>query len=285
MPTLGRYTLHAIETGRFGLDGGAMFGIVPKPLWAKKIPADERNRIPLAMRCLLLQGRDRLVLIDTGIGTVFDETFADRYAVDHEHSALHRSLEEAGFEAADVTDVILTHLHFDHAGGTTFRDDAGALQLTFEHARHHVQREHWEWARTSNPKEQASFRSEYLEPLADSGQVDLVDGRTEILPGIEALPIHGHTEAQQMLKIGGAEQTLLFAADLLPTTAHLKPAWTMAYDVRPMTTIEEKDRFLQNAEAEGWTLFFEHDPETAIADLKRTDATVELERPRALDAL
>lgn len=288
MLDLGRYTPHTIETGRFGLDGGAMFGIVPKPLWEKQIAPDDKNRIPLAARCLLLEGRDRLILIDAGLGEPPSEKFADIFAVDREHSELHASLEEAGFTAGDVTDVILTHLHFDHCGGTTQRasegSDDGDWTLTFEHARHHVQRDHWEWARTSNPKEKGSFREENIQPLADSGTVELVDGNEQILPGIEALPVNGHTEAQQMVKIdGGGGDTLVFVADLLPTTRHLKAAWTMAYDVRPMTTIEEKADFLDEAERAGWTLFFEHDPDTAVADLKRTEEGIELADPRALE--
>ncbi|PSQ88328.1 MAG: MBL fold metallo-hydrolase [Bacteroidetes bacterium QH_2_63_10] len=253
MPEIGRYTLHEIETGRFGLDGGAMFGIVPKPLWEQKMPADERNRITLAARCLLLEGRDRLILIDNGVGAPLSEKFADIYALDREHSELHRSLEAAGHDAGDVTDVILTHLHFDHCG------------------------------RTSNPKEQASFRSENLDPLADSGTVEFVDGREEILHGIEALPIYGHTEAQQMVKISDDDDTLVFVADLLPTTHHLRAPWTMAYDVRPMRTIEEKADFLDKAERADWSLFFEHDPDTAVADLQRTEHGVELAHPRLLE--
>ncbi|PSQ91506.1 MAG: MBL fold metallo-hydrolase [Bacteroidetes bacterium SW_4_67_19] len=283
MPEIGRYTLHEIETGRFGLDGGAMFGIVPKPLWEQELPADERNRITLAARCLLLEGRDRLILIDNGVGAPLSEKFADIYALDREHSELHRSLEAAGHDAGDVTDVILTHLHFDHCGGTTHRDENGDWQLTFEHADHHVQRKHWEWARTSNPKEQASFRSENLDPLADSGTVEFVDGREEILHGIEALPIYGHTEAQQMVKISDDDDTLVFVADLLPTTHHLRAAWMMAYDVRPMRTIEEKADFLDKAERADWSLFFEHDPDTAVADLQRTEHGVELAHPRSLE--
>jgi glyoxylase-like metal-dependent hydrolase (beta-lactamase superfamily II) len=286
VPEIGRYTLHEIETGRFGLDGGAMFGIVPKPLWQKAMPPDERNRITLAARCLLLEGRDRLILIDAGLGAPRSEKFADIYAVDQEHSDLHGSLEAAGFDAADVTDVILTHLHFDHCGGTTQRaagSDGDDWALTFEHARHHVQRAHWEWARTSNAKEGGSFLPENLDPLADSGSVEFVDGREEILEGIEALPVDGHTEAQQLVKVSDGENTLVFVADLLPTTHHLKPAWTMAYDVRPMTTIEEKADFLDEAEREGWTLFFEHDPDTAVADLKRTEDGTQVTQQRSLE--
>ena len=289
MLDLGRYTPYAIETGRFRLDGGAMFGIVPKPLWEQKLPADDRNRVTLAARCLLLEGRDRLILVDSGLGEPPSEKFADIYAVDREHSEMVRSLEEAGFAPEDVTDVVLTHLHFDHGGGATRRAESEsgeeAWTLTFPNARHHVQRRHWEWARTSNAKERASFRAENIDPVADSGSVELVEGAEEFLPGLHARPVDGHTEGQQMVRVdGGGDDTLVFVGDLLPTTHHLRPAWTMAYDVRPLTTIEEKADFLDEAERGGWTLFFGHDPDVAVANLERTEEEIVLRNQRALEA-
>ena len=269
MPQIGPYTLHPIETGRFALDGGAMFGIVPKPLWERRIPADDRNRIPLAMRCLLLKGGGRVALIDCGIGDVFDDTFRERYAVDHDVHELHRSLAEAGVAAEEVTDLILTHLHFDHAGGVTRRTEAGALALTFPRARHHVQRTHWHWARDPAPKEANSFWQEDLDVLEASGQLCFADGEAELLPGMHAMLVSGHTRAQQMVRISGPKRTLVFVADLLPTTAHLGPAWTMAYDVEPLVTGQEKKAFLERALEGGWDLFFEHDPEVVVAGLAR----------------
>lgn len=285
MPTIGDYSLYTIETGRFGLDGGAMFGIIPKPLWEKKIPPDGRNRIPLNMRCLLLEGPDRLILIDNGIGDKFDEKRRDIYAIDHDYANLHGSLEEAGFAAAEVTDVILTHLHFDHCGGSTRYRKSGELTLTFPNAHYYVQRAHWEWARTSNPKEAGSFLDEDLEPLAASGQLKFTEGEEELLPGIEVMTVDGHTERQQLVKISDEDTTLVFVADLLPTTAHLKPVWVMAYDVHPLTTIEEKGAFLERAVEEGWHLFFEHDPEVAVASLRRDNGSVTTTDPRPLSAL
>ncbi len=285
MPTIGPYALYTIETGRFGLDGGAMFGIVPKPLWEKNIPADARNRIPLNMRCLLLEGPDRLILVDTGIGDTFDEKRRDIFAVDHDYAELHRSLRAAGFGAEDVTDVVLTHLHFDHCGGATRYDDAGEPTLTFPHARYYVQRAHWEWARTSNPKEDGSFLAENLDPLAASGRLKFTEGDEELLPGIEVMTVNGHTRGQQLVRITDSDTTLVFVADLLPTVHHLRPAWTMAYDVEPLVTIAEKADFLERAVAEDWQLFFEHDPEVAVAGLTRTERGITTTNARPLGAL
>ena len=284
MAQIGSYSLYTIETGRLGLDGGAMFGIVPKPLWERRIPADDRNRIPLAMRCLLLEGEGRVILIDNGVGDKYDKKFADIYAIDQESADLHGSLREAGFSAEDVTDVVLTHLHFDHCGGTTRRGEEG-LELTFPNARHYVQRSHWEWARNPNKREAASFLAENLDPLAESGRLQLVDGPESLFPGIEVITVDGHTEAQQLVKITDAERTLVYAADLLPTTAHLRDTWIMAYDVRPLQTLEEKRRFLDRAVDEGWHLYFEHDPETAVATPRRTERGIEAADARSLNEL
>jgi len=267
---IGPYTLHEIHAGQLRLDGGAMFGIVPKPLWERRIPADDRNRIPLATRCLLLEGDGRVVLIDNGVGDKYDAKFADIYGVDQESADLHRSLDDAGFTADDVTDVILTHLHFDHCGGSTTRDADGTLRVVFPNAAFHVQREHWDWAHTS-PREGASFLSENLAPLEASGQLRLVDGPGPLLPGIEAVVVDGHTRGQQLLKISDGDQTLLYAADLLPTAAHVPLLWVMAYDVAPLDTISEKERILDQAAREGWTIFFEHDTETATARIEQSE--------------
>ena len=267
---IGPYTLHEIHAGRVGLDGGAMFGIIPKPLWERRIPADARNRIPLAMRCLLLEGDGRLILIDNGIGDKYDAKFADIYAVDTESSNLAGSLGAAGFGLDEVTDVILTHLHFDHCGGSTVRDGDGRLHVAFPNATHWVQRAHWDWAHTS-PREGASFLSENLDPLEASGQLELLGGPGEILPGVEALVVNGHTRGQQLLKLHDDEHTLVFAADLLPTAAHVPLVWVMAYDVAPLETIAEKEPFLERAAAEGWTVLFEHDTEVATARIEKTE--------------
>ncbi len=284
MARIGPWELHMIETGRFGLDGGAMFGVVPRALWARHIRPDEKNRIPLAARCLLLEGEGRLVLIDAGLGAKGDEKFADIYALDYAHSELHRSLREAGFCAADVTDVVYTHLHFDHCGGGTANGPHGPV-LAFEQARHHVQRAHWEWARRPNAREAASFMKENIEPLAQSGQAHLVDGPGFLFPGVEVLVFHGHTEAQQLVKISDEDRTLVFVADLFPTMAHMKTVWSTAYDIRPLATLEEKAGFLEEAVEGGWDLFFEHDPETAVATPARTPKGIVAAEGRPLNDL
>ncbi len=279
---IGSYTLHEIHAGRLALDGGAMFGIIPKPLWERKIPADAHNRIPLAMRCLLLEGDGRLVLIDNGIGDKYDAKFAGIYGVDRESSELHRSLAAAGFGADEVTDVVLTHLHFDHGGGSTTRDADGRLRVVFPNATFHVQRSHWDWAHAS-PREGASFLAENLDPLEASGRLRFVDGPGEVLPGIEATVVNGHTRGQQILTIRDEAETLVFAADLLPTAAHVPVLWVMAYDVAPLDTIAEKQAFLEQAAAEGWTICFEHDTEVAAAKIRRTDRGFEaVDRERVL---
>ena len=267
---LGGYQLDAVHAGLLGLDGGAMFGIVPKALWARRIPRDDENRIPLAMRCLLLRGHGRTVLVDDGVGDKYDEKFGRIYAVDRSRHDLLPSLAALGVAPGDVTDVVLTHLHFDHCGGSTRRDEAGRLVTTFPNAAYHVQRRHWDWAHES-PREQASFFAENLEPLAESGQLQLLDEGASPLPSVEMLVVDGHTRGQQLPLVRGDGEALLYAADLLPTTAHVPLLWIMAYDVAPLDTLAEKGRVLARAAEEGWTVFFEHDAETATARIARME--------------
>lgn len=267
---LGGYRLDVVHAGFLGLDGGAMFGIVPRALWARRIAPDEDNRIPLAMRCLLLRGHGRTVLVDDGLGDKYDEKFARIYAVDRAAHDLLPSLAALGVRPEDVTDVLLTHLHFDHCGGSTRRDEAGRLVTTFPNAAYHVQRRHWDWAHES-PREQASFFAENLEPLAASGQLQLLDEGASPLPSVEMLVVDGHTRGQQLPLLHGDGEALLYAADLLPTTAHVPLLWIMAYDVAPLDTLAEKGPILARAAEEGWTVFFEHDPETATARIAETE--------------
>jgi len=285
MPQIGPYTLHALDTGRFGLDGGAMFGIVPKPLWAKRIEPDDQNRIPLSMRCLLMVGTERTVLVDTGIGDTFAGTkYEDIYAVDREQAALRESLRAHDVAPADVTDVILTHLHFDHSGGSTRQTETG-VEVTFPNAAYHVQEEHWEWANDPTPKEQGSFLSETFAPIEAAGQLHLVDGDGALFSHVDVERVYGHTHAQQIVKVHDDTTTLVYVADLLPTSHHLRPTWTMAYDIRPLQTIDEKADFLERAERSEWKLLFEHDPEVAVGDLERSDRGIEVVRPRSLSKL
>ncbi|MFT5144054.1 MAG: glyoxylase-like metal-dependent hydrolase (beta-lactamase superfamily II) [Rhodothermales bacterium] len=252
------YQTHAIDAGRFGLDGGAMFGIVPRVLWSKKTQPDDAGRIPLSTRCLVLEGEGRLILIDAGIGDKFGQKHRGIYAME-DGPSLVDGLRAAGFDTGDVTDVILTHLHFDHCGGAT-EMRGGRSRTVFSNAVHHVQAAHWDWAMAGNSREQASFLAENLEPLAEEGNLNLISGEVDLLPGIRVEPVNGHTEAQQIVHIDGAgPEHLVFVADLIPTAHHLPPVWGMAYDIRPLVTINEKTDFLKRAVAGEWRLFFEHD--------------------------
>jgi len=282
MPQIGAYTLHTIECGQFMLDGGAMFGIIPKVLWARRMPPDDRNRIQMCMRSLLLEGDGRLIMIDTGAGDKYDMRFRNIYALDK--STMKASLKRAGFSEEDVTDVILTHLHFDHAGGST-RHSGRQVEPVFKNAVYHLQMGHLEEARTPSIREQASFFSDNFEPLLATGQIKTHQGEKELFPGVELLVMNGHTTAQQLAKITGIEGTLVFCADLLPTIHHLRSPWGMAYDVRPLVTIREKENFLNQALVEDWQLFFEHDPEVAVASIHATEKGITTCAPRSLDEL
>ncbi|WP_420457486.1 MBL fold metallo-hydrolase [Rubrivirga sp.] len=276
--TLAGYQIDTVEAGRLRLDGGAMFGIVPRPLWERRIAPDDRNRIPLAMRCLLLRGHGRTILVDTGLGHKGDAKFQDIYGVDHAHSTLVGSLAALGVRPGDVTDVVLTHLHFDHAGGATTRTATGdpesspgqALALTFPRAAHYVQRAQWAWAHES-PREGASFLPENLDPLDASGRLVLLDGDDAPFPNVVLHVVDGHTRGQQLVRVTDGSRSLLHAADLVPTAAHVPLLWVMAYDVEPLKTIAEKEALLGQAAREGWRLAFEHDPEVASAGVAETD--------------
>ncbi len=282
--TLAGYQIDAVDAGRLRLDGGAMFGIVPRPLWERHVAPDDKNRIPLAMRCLLLRGHGRTILVDTGLGHKADARFEAIYGVDHEHSTLLGSLDALGVAPGDVTDVVLTHLHFDHVGGATVRHAEGSLGLTFPDARHHVQRRHWDWAHTS-VREAASFLAENLDPLEASGRLVLSDGDASPFPGVSFVVVDGHTHAQQLPLVRGGDGALLFAADLVPTASHVPLLWIMAYDVEPLETVREKEAVLARAASEGWWLVFEHDTETACARIEQTAKGFEaIDRLAALPA-
>jgi len=275
---IGPYDLHAIETGSFGLDGGAMFGVVPRTLWEKTNPPDEKNRIAMASRALLLKGNGRTILIDTGNGGKFDPKLASIYKIDNSRSELLRSLGACGVDREDVTDVILTHLHFDHAGGATMRRD-GELVPTFPHARHYVQRAHWEAAQKPTERDRASFFPDDFLPLEAHGLLDFTEGDGEVLPGISMHVIHGHTNALQCPLISDGRTTLLFCADLVPTVSHIALPWIMAYDLRPLVTLEEKRAMLSRATDEEWVMYFEHDPHLAAARLARSPKGIVLGSP------
>ena len=262
---LGNFTLHVLEAGGLRLDGGAMFGVVPKPLWEKRIPADARNRIPLDLRCLLVETPDALVLIDNGLGNKEDEKFRDIYGIENAGtpSRLEDALRAAGFQPDDVDIMIDTHLHFDHAGGNTYRAEDGEIRLSFPRARYIVQRGEWEFAHSRNERIQASYLSANFDPVERAGRFEFVDGAVEIIPGVSVLPTPGHTPHHQSVIISSQDETACFLADVMPTSAHLPLPWIMAYDVEPLVTLESKRALVARARQEKWLLVFEHDPAVA----------------------
>jgi glyoxylase-like metal-dependent hydrolase (beta-lactamase superfamily II) len=267
---IGRYELHNIETGRFALDGGAMFGIVPKPLWCKLYPPDEENRIDSALRALLIMGNNRNILVDAGAGTKLSEKYKKIYKVDYSKYNLGSSLKKFNLETTDITDVILTHLHFDHVGGSTYIED-GKYRLTFPNAVYYVQKTHYEGALDPNEKEKDSYHREDFMPIAEEGKLRLVEGKTVIFPNIEVIISDGHTIGQQLVKISVERNTLVYCGDLIPTAAHIRLPYIAGYDIYPLTVIEEKKTLLSNACRGNWTLCFEHDPVTEAAKVEKTE--------------
>ena len=261
--TLGRWTLYAIQAGGQRLDGGAMFGVVPKPLWERRIPADARNRIPMGMRCLLVEHDAGLLLIDTGAGNKETEKFHDIYGIENAgaggRTALEDGIRAAGFAPEDVAIVINSHLHFDHAGGNTFRNADGSIKLAFPNARYVVQAGEYHYATHTNERTAASYFPPNFAPVLDAGQLELVDGEREIVSGITVLPTPGHTPHHQGILLESGGERAFYLADLVPTHAHLPLAWIMGYDVEPLVTLETKRRILKRAVDERWLVIFEHD--------------------------
>ncbi|HEX9829964.1 MAG TPA: MBL fold metallo-hydrolase [Bacteroidota bacterium] len=267
---IGPYEIHSLETGRFALDGGAMFGIVPYVFWSKTNPPDERRRIELAARCLLIRGNGKTILVDDGNGDKWNDKLKDIYKLDTSQQDIVRSLKQYGVTPEDVTDVILTHLHFDHAGGSTKLENGKAVPA-FRNAKYYVQKKHWELSQNPTEKDRGSFMREDYMPLKEAGVLEFVDGEFEIFPGIELLVCNGHTMAQQLPKISDGKTTLLYCCDLFPTVSHLPYPYVMAYDVRPLVTIEEKKKILARAYEDKWTLFFEHDPTVEAVSVKTAE--------------
>ena len=268
--TLGSYRVHTLDTGFLWLDGGSMFGSVPKPLWSKSHPADDRNRIRLATRCLLIEGEGRRVLVDVGVGDKFPPKLVDIYRVEQQAHTLEGSLASLGMTVDDVTDVVLTHLHFDHAGGST-RREGDRLVPRLPRARYYVQHRNYENANNPNPRERASYMPENFQPLMDAGVLTLWDGPQKPWPGFELFTADGHTRGQQLLRVSGKGGTVYFVADLIPTRSHVRIPFVMGYDVCAIKTMEEKTTLLERAASEGAWICLEHDPEIALARPERRD--------------
>lgn len=253
--------LHTIDTGLFKLDGGAMFGVVPKTIWNKLNPADDNNMISLAMRCLLIEDGNRLMLIDNGIGTKQDAKFFSYYFL-HGNESLEKSLNKAGFTSSDITDMILTHLHFDHCGGSIqWNNDRTKYETAFKNATYWIGEKHWEEALKPNPREKASFLKENILPIEESGQMKLLREGDEIHPAVQFRFSYGHTNGMMHPVISYKDHQVMYLADMIPTQAHIPVPYVMGYDVRPLNTMDEKTATLKEAAGnEKFILFFEHDP-------------------------
>ena len=259
--SVGSIRIHAIESGIQWLDGGAMFGVVPKPLWQRRIPSDDQNRIPLALRCLVIESPDELVLVDTGIGNKESEKFHELYGVENagNPTRLEDGIKAAGFMPDDIGIVLCTHLHFDHAGGNTFRDSEGNIRPAFPNARYVVQRGEFDFAHSGNERIRASYLRQNFDPIEEAGLWDFVEGATEVIPGVKVLPTPGHTPFHQSVVIESDGETACFLADVCPTAAHIPLPWIMGYDLEPLVTLESKRKLWALARDREWLLIFEHD--------------------------
>jgi glyoxylase-like metal-dependent hydrolase (beta-lactamase superfamily II) len=277
--------LHTIETGHFKLDGGAMFGVVPKSIWHKLNPADNNNMISLAMRCLLIEDGDRLILIDNGMGNKQDDKFFGYYFL-HGNHTLEKSLNAAGFTATDITDMVLTHLHFDHCGGSIkWNADHTKYETTFRNATYWISEEHWNETMAPNPREKASFLKENIVPIEESGQLKLIQAGDRIYDQVDFRYSYGHTTGMMHPIIHYKGKTIMFMADMIPTQAHIPIPYVMGYDVRPLNSMEEKATTLIEAAEKEMILFFEHDPLLEACTVQQTEKGIRLKEQISLKDL
>ena len=275
-------TLYPVETGNFKLDGGAMFGVVPKSIWTRTNPADSNNMIDLAARCLLIEDNDRLILIDSGMGNKQSDKFFSYYYQWGDHT-LDGSLKKLGFHRDDITDVFMTHLHFDHCGGSVqWNSDRTGYEPAFKNAHFWTNKEHWDWATNPNAREKASFLKENLLPMEEGGQLNFITrGDSNFVEncelGFDVLFVDGHTEKQMLPLIRYKGKTLVFVADLIATAGHIPLPYVMGYDMRPLQTLEEKGAFLNEAADNNYILFFEHDAHNELCSLKHTEKGIRLD--------
>ena len=265
------WEVRSIVDAHVALDGGSMFGVVPRALWQRLHPPDERNRIAMVTRLLLIEGRGRRILVDTGLGERWEDRARDIFGIEPVEGGVVARLRSLGIAPEQVTDVILTHLHFDHVAGTV-RQTGSGLELTFPHALHHVQRLHWEWAWAPSAKDAGSFRRDDFALLGETeGALHLLDGDSELHPGLSLVSLDGHTRGMQAVRIAGGDEVLLFPSDLLPTAAHLRFPYIMAYDNEPLRTLEEKQRWLARAAAGNWVIALQHDRDVEAVRIEIVD--------------
>jgi glyoxylase-like metal-dependent hydrolase (beta-lactamase superfamily II) len=267
---LGDFRLDVVSDGTFRLDGGAMFGVVPRVLWERVYPPDDRNRIRLGLNCLLVRTGRETVLVDTGIGEKWSERERDMYGIAHE-TTVAGSLGALGLAPDDVDVVVCTHLHFDHAGGNTRPGPEGEPVPTFPRARYVVQAGELATARAPHERERASYLAENWEPLVASGQLETVEGETEVVPGVRVFPVRGHNDYTQLVSVESGGERAVYFADVVPTTRHLRPAWVMGYDLYPVELLERKKELVARAEREEWVCVFEHDHEMPMARIVRDE--------------
>ncbi|MFM2047479.1 MAG: hypothetical protein RI955_25 [Bacteroidota bacterium] len=270
--------LHVIETGTFKLDGGAMFGVVPKKLWKNLMPADENNLCTWALRCLLVEIDNRKILIDCGLGDKQDARFFSFYEPTYQHT-LHQELQKINISANDITDVFLTHLHFDHCGGAILKNADGKLLPAFPNAIYWSNEAHWKWATIPNNREKASFLKENILPIQESGLLKFVpiEKDVELYKGFKIKFAYGHTEAMMLPQLEMGNKTIVYTADLIPSAAHIPLPYIMGYDMRPLVTLQEKEVFLKEAVDKNYTLFFEHDNQTECATVKQSEKGIILD--------
>jgi glyoxylase-like metal-dependent hydrolase (beta-lactamase superfamily II) len=273
---LGEFDIWGLRDGDFYLDGGAMFGVVPKTLWEKKCPADAANRIRLSLNSILIKTPAALILVETGIGTKMDQKFSGIYCIQAEPGLL-ASLSREGFKPEDIDFVINTHLHFDHCGGNTVRNEKGAVVPTFSRARYIIQKGEWEAAINPNEREKSSYLPENFLPLKEHGNLELIDGDTMIAQGIEVVLAPGHTARHQCVRIHSQGKTLFYLGDMVPTASHIGLPYIMSYDLYPLDTLESRKKFYEQAIAGDWILAFVHDPEHYFGKVKKTNKKYEFE--------
>ncbi len=267
---IGKYQVYFLNSGYFTLDGGAMFGIIPKPLWEKTNPADSSNRIKLATRNLLLVDGKKKILVDTGMGNKWDEKSKSIYEINQESFSINSELKKLKLSEPDITDVLLTHLHFDHTGGSTKLEN-GKLIPAFPNAKYFVQKKNYEWAVNPSERDRGSYIKDNFVPLKDTGVLNFVEGETFFDDEIQFLIVNGHTFSQQLIKLSDSSNKFLFCCDLFPTSSHIPIPYVMGYDLQPLITVEEKKEILNKAVEENWKLIFEHDPVTAFGTVTKTE--------------
>ncbi len=276
--------IHTIDTGLFKLDGGAMFGVVPKTMWQKLVPADDNNKCTWSMRCLLIESDNRLVLVDTGMGDKQDARFKSIFEP-HGDGNLINSIKQKGYSPDDITDVLLTHLHFDHCGGAIYQNKEGMLLPAFKNAIYRISKTHWDWALNPNIREKASFLNENILPIQESGQLKFTEDEDLGIEGIQLHYVNGHTESMILPEIMYKNTSILYAADLIPSSHHIGLPYIMGYDVRPLDTLNEKIKFLDIAERKSQILVFEHDAQVAAGSLKRTEKGIVFDKSVIIEEL